>query len=426
MNINEIKEKLKSEESEKIKDALYFLFDNKTYDNEIVKYVASFVTSKNKGIQNLAIDCLMNIPDEFKGEASKYLVPLIGSQSIEYRNIVSDILTKYDDVCYEYLKEFLLDPDADFRQFALDIWGSIGSKKDWETVRFLLDDNNKNVVVSAIIALGNIKVPEVVDELISKYEEDDEYKPFVLNALAKIGGDKAKNFIIDVLNNSNDQLLQLAAIDSLSYLDGDEEFFEFLLTKLPTVPKQIQPYFLKSLCKLGEKYCIDKVIPSELRQIARESLKEEDPEIRKAALVALGNTYQSLDLDYLIFELFHFDQENIDFVLSNLLYNCSAEILSEFLEKIAFQKDNGEIFSILLEYFIREWEGLKEETKLVLIETILNLSEVLPEMILGYFCDFFAYRETDLFKKVFENLYRNPKFVRREKLEEIGYKYELL
>lgn len=426
MNIDEIKEQLKSSEIQQIKEALYFLFDHKKYDNEVVKLVASLVTSEDKGIQNLAIDCLMNIPDEYKGEASKYLVPLIGSQSIEHRNIVSDILTKYDDVCYEYLKEFLLDPDADFRQFALDIWGSIGSKKDWQTVRSLLNDNNKNVVVSAIIALGNIKVPEVVDELIKKYEEDDEYKPFVLNTLAKIGGDKAKNFILDVLNNLNDQLLQLAAIDSLSYIDGDEEFFEFLLSKLPTVPRQIQPYFLKSLCKLGKKYCKDKVIPDELRQIARESLKEEDAEIRKAALLALGITYQSLDLDYLIIELFHFEQENVELILTNFLHNSPIELLSEFLEKIAYQKDNGEIFSILLEFFLREWDGLKEETKIVIIESIINLSDVLPEMILEDFCDFFSYRENQLFKNVFENLFRNSKFVNREKLEEIGYKYELL
>jgi len=425
MDKNQIKEFLQSKDNREIKDALYYLFDNKTYDNEIVGLVVSLVTSEDKGIQSLAIDCLVNLPEEFRGEASKHLVPLIGSPNIEYRNIVSDILTKYDDICYEHLRKFLLDPDADFRQFALDIWGTIASKKDWETVRYLLNDSNKNVVVSAIMALGNIRVTDVLDDLIKKYDEDDEYKPFVLNAVAKIGGEKAKKLISEALSNETDQMLQLAAIDSLSYLDGDEKFFDYLLSKLPTVPKQVQPYFLKGLCHLGKKYCEDKVIPEHLRQIAREALKEEDIEIRSAGLYALGNVYQSLDLDYLIIELFRFEPENVERIFTNLFRNSPIEILGDFLEKIAFQKDSGEIFSNLLEYFFKEWDTLKEQAKIIIIESILNLADEIPEMVLNDFCDLFAYKEQQLFRKVFENLYKSSKFVNSEKLEEIGYKYEL-
>jgi FOG: HEAT repeat len=426
MDTKQIKENLKSGDISKIKDALYYLFDNKTYDDEIVALVVSLVTSDDKGVQSLAIDCLANLPEEFRGEASKHLVPLIGSHNIEYRNIVSDILTKYDDVCYEHLKKFLLDPDADFRQFALDIWGAIGSKKDWGTVRYLLNDNNRNVVVSAIMALGNIKVPDVVDDLIKKYEEDDEYKPFVLNAVAKIGGEKAKKLISEALSNETDQLLQLAAIDSLAYIDGDEEFFDYLMSKLPTVPKQIQPYFLKGLCHLGKKYCDRKVIPDDLRYVARESLKESDPEVRKSALFALGGIYQSLDLDYLIIELFRFDPENVDLIFTNVLHNSPPEVLGDFLEKITFQKDNGELFSVLLEFVFREWNALKEPVKLVLMESILGLSDELPESVQNDFYDFFVYRDAELFKNVFENLLKSSKFVNREKLEEIGLRYELL
>lgn len=425
MEIQTIKDYLRSSDISKIKEALYYLFDNKTYDNEIVELVSSLITNLNRGVQSLAIDCLTQIPLEFRAEASKYIVPLIASDNIEYRNIAADILMKYGDISYEFLIPYLSHPVADVRQFALDIWGNIGSKKDWQIIHSLLNDTNKNVVVSAIMALGNIKVEEVVDDLIKKYEEDDEYKPFVLNSLGKIGGEKAKEFVLDVVNNEQDQLIQLAAIDSIGYFQASEEFLDYLLAKLPNVPKQVQPYFLKATCHIGKSFCGVRSFPKELREIAREALKQEDIEIRKAALSALGNIYEPLDVDCLILELFRFDMDNVELIFHNILHNSSTDVLSEFLEKLTFQKDNGEIFATMLEFVFREWDTLSEDKKITMMSSVLNLSEELPESILGDFCDWFAYREPEVFRNVFQKVYEQPTFSRKDKLEEIGSKYEL-
>jgi len=426
MELHLIKEFLKSGELTKIKDALYYLFDNKTYDDEIVALVAQFLTSSDRGLQSLAIDCLGNIPDEFKNTASKHIVQLIPSDNIEYRNIASDLLSKYGDVCYDYLKPYLSHPIADVRQFALDIWGNIGSKKDWEVVHSLLNDENKNVVVSAIMALGNIKVSEAVDDLIGKYNEDDEYKPFVLNSLGKIGGEKAKEFILNIINSESDQLLQLAAIDAIAFFDGTEEFLDYLLSKLPTVPSQVQPYFLKSICKIGKPYCSVRSFPQELRNIAREALKQEDAEIRKAALTALGAKYDLLDTDYLIKEMLRFDFENIELILQNVIINSSQEVFADFLEKLAYQKDSGEIFSYMLEFIFREWEAIPESNKIVLIETLLSLSNELPENILSDFCDWFNYQDVEAFKRVFSKVYNSQMGKNNKILEEIGMRFDLI
>lgn len=426
MEISQIKEYLKCDDVSKVKEALYYLFDNKTYDDEIVALVSSLVTSSNRGIQSLSIDCLAQIPIEFRAEASKNIVPLIASENIEYRNIAADILMKYGDVCYEFLIPYLSHPIADVRQFALDIWGNIGSKKDWQVVCSLLNDPNKNVVVSAIMALGNIKVVDVIDDLIKKYEEDDEYKPFVLNSLGKIGGKRAKEFILNVVSNEQDQLLQLAAIDSIGYFEASEEFLDYLLEKLPTVPKQVQPYFLKATCHIGKPYCGIRSFPKELRDIAREALKQEDIEIRKAALSALGSKYDLLDVDFLITELLRFDLENVELIFQNIIHNSDVEVFAEFLEKLTFQKDNGEIFASLIEFVFREWELMSEEKKISLMNSILNLADELPESVLNDFCDWFVYREPEVFKSVFRKIYEEPTFVEKNKLEEIGSKYELL
>ncbi len=426
MELKEIKENLRSTNSLKVKETLYYLFDNPIYDEEIIGLVASLVTSLDRGIQSLAIDILFNFPDEFKAEASKNIVPLVASESIEHRNIASDILTKFSDVCYESLVPYLSHPIADVRQFALDIWGNIGSKKNWEIVHSLLNDPNKNVVISAIMALGNIKIEEAVPDLIKKYEEDYEYKPFVLNSLGKIPTEVSKEFVLNVVNNEQDELLQLAAIDSIGYFEASEELLDFLLSKLPTVPKQVQPYFLKATCKIGKEYCHNRTFPKELREIARESLKQEDLEIRKAALKALGSSYDFLDVDFLILELLRFDPENVELIFQNIVHHSSIEILSDFIEKLTYQKDNGEIFSYLLEFFFREWDLMQESTKMVLMDSILSLSEELPESILSDFCDWFSYREAGLFRSVFNKLLQSSTFVSKNKLEEIGTRYELL
>ncbi len=425
MEPKEIKEYLESNDIGQVKDALYFLFDYKTYDSSIVKLVVDLVTSSNRGVQSLAIDCLKSLPDEFRELASAYLVKLIESDNIEYRNIASDILSKYGDVCYDYLKPYLHHPIADVRQFALDIWGNIASKKDWNIVRNLLNDSNKNVVISAIIALGNIKVNEVVNELISKYMEDDEYKPFVLNSLGKIGGENAREFILDVINNSDELLLQLAAIDSVSYLESSEELFDTLLAKLPNVPKQVQPYFLKAICNICRKTHLSRKLPDEMRQIARDALKENDIEIRKAALLALGDSYDILDVDSLIYELIRFDSENMEMIFSNIIHNSSVDVFSDFIEKLTYQKDNGEIFSALIEFFFREWDVMSEDKKVLLISLILNLSEELPETVLFDFCDWFAYREPVNFKTIAKGIYDSSSYFRKAKIEDIASKYEL-
>lgn len=425
MDLDEIKQYLKSDDSTQVKDALYFLFDYKTYDTEIVKIVSRLVVSNDRGIQSLAIDCLKSLPDEFKEVASREIAPLVASDNIEHRNIASDILVTYNELCYDALKPYLSHPIADVRQFALDIWGNIGSKKDWDVVFSMLNDENKNVVISAIMALGNIKAIEAVDELLKKYEEDDEYKPFVLNSLGKIGGEKARNFILNVINNEKDPLLQLAAIDSLGYSESNIEFVKYLLSKISEAPEQIQPYFLKTICKIGKPYRGTIELPPELKEIARMSLKEDDIEIRKSALTVLGNSYDVLDVDSLIIELLRFEPENVEMIFQNVVHNSSIEVFSDFIEKLTFQKDNGEIFASLLEFFFREWDAMSEDKKIALMSTVFSLVDELPESVVNDFCDWFSYREPETFKNVLSRTIEKAIGANKNLLEEIASRYEL-
>lgn len=426
MNIEKLKKNLKSRENQKIKDALYFILDNPLYDNELVEIVAFLITSSDRGIRNLAIDCLLNIPDDYKAEASKHIVPFVESNNIEFRNIAADILVRYNDICYDFLKKYLQHTNADVRQFSLDIWGNIGSRKDWEMVVNLLDDPSKNVVISAIIALGNIKLAEAVEILIYKYNLDDEYKPFVLNSLGKIGSSKATNFLKNVIRSESDPLLQIAAIEAFSSVDSDENFVNELLAKLPTIPKQMQPYYLKSICNVAKKTCVDRKIPQESRTIALESLKEDDLEIRKAALMALGKSYETFDVDYLIIEALRLEPETIEWIVNNIMQNSPDNILADFLEKIVFMKENAEVFPILLDIFYKDWQTFSISKKLTLMTTILSLAEDIAESILNDFFDMFVFQDRELFAQSVQKVKSNSIFASNQKLDNIAQIYGLL
>lgn len=426
MNLEKLKQGLKSGNIQKIKDVLYFLLDNPIYDDELVGLVASFLIAKDRGVRNLSIDCLMNIPDEFKTAASKHIAPLVASDDIEFRNIASDILVRYNEICYDYLRPFLTHPSSDVRQFVLDIWGNIGSPKDWAIVAKMLDDTNKNVVISAIIALGNIKIPDVVDLLIEKYNQDDEYKPFVLNSLGKIGGNNSLNFLRNIIKTEMDPLLQIAAIEAFSFIEADEGFVDELLKKLPTIDKAMQPYFLKSICNVAKKTCAKRLIPSELRPIALESLKEDDIEIRKAALIALGSSYEPLDVDFLILEAMRLEPETLEIIINNIMHNSDDNILADFIEKIVFSKDEAEIFPMLLEIFYRDWETISISKRMTLMSTILSLIDDMPESILNDFCDMFVFHDRELFAETIQKVKTDSIFANKEKLERIAQQYDLI
>ncbi|MCX7880621.1 MAG: hypothetical protein N2517_08165 [Ignavibacteria bacterium] len=426
MTFSEIKGFLVSPETSTVKDALYYLLDQRTYDEDIVKLVAKFLTNPDKGIRDLAIDCLMTLPGEFKQTASQEIVHLIASQNIVLRNIVAEILTKYGDVCYDYLKPYLSHPNGEIRQFALDIWGNIGSQKDWVLVQNLLNDEDKNVVVSAIIALGNMRQIEVVNDLIVKFKADEEYIPFVLNALGKIGSESAKDFVLSLLNTETDQFIQFTAIDALSNFPVDSDFVDFLLEKLPNVPKQIQPYFLKVICNIGKRYCPGKRLPEHLREIARAALKEEELEIRQSALMALGKTYQPADIEFLVFELNRFEDSTTETIITNLMHSEDYNLISCFVEKIALQKDASDVFNFIFEVLFKGWEKFPRENRLNFMKSFLSLVDNFSEMVLTDYCDRFSRYDSNLFTDAFRKSYSELNFEGKSKLKEVGLRYGLL
>ncbi|MGB9913624.1 MAG: hypothetical protein ACPLRO_09685, partial [Candidatus Kapaibacteriota bacterium] len=156
---------------------------------------------------------------------------------------------------------------------------------------------------------------------------------------------------------------------------------------------------------------------------ARNALKDEDIEIRKAALNALGNSYDVLDVDSLIIELLRLEPENMEYIFQNIVKNSDVEVFSDFVEKLAYQKDNGELFSSLQEFIFREWDAMTVEKKIALINSVLQLADELPIMVVNDFCDWFSYREPETFRTVLQKVLQNSTSSVRHILEELASKY---
>ncbi len=426
MTINELKVNLQSSNIRRIKEALYYLFDFKTYTNELAIIVSNLITSSDRGIQSLAVDCLLYLPEEFKETVSETVAPLIKHNDIVIRNIASDILSHYSDICYDYLKPLFNDCSPEVRCFALDVWGNIGSSKNWEIVAEMLNDTDKNVVISSIITLGNIGITDAVPKLIEKYYADDDFKPFVLNALGKIGGIESHDFLMRRLNSEADLFQLYVCIEALGRLSEDPSFIDFLLARLPRESKQMRPYILKAIFNVGARVFNGKKFPDTIREIARESLKEDELDIRKAALVAMGKVYDLQDIDYLTLEMSRLDTETKDLIVQNVMLNSPPEVVPDFIEKISLQKDSGLIFSNLIPFYARDWEKYSENHKLSLMESVLNLIDELPQNVINDCCDLFDFKSHNLFLQTFGYVKNNSIFVSGDKLEQIALKYELL
>src|SRR5262249_27650099 len=116
--------------------------------------------------------------------------------------------------------------------------GELG-ETDVEALLLALRRNDEDTQWAAIIALGYIKSERAIEPLIKSveprllsnddptpwFEPEPEAEPFgyawiTLDCIGRIGGERAKDYLISVFNRGN--LLSAVAIGALGYIPGDD------------------------------------------------------------------------------------------------------------------------------------------------------------------------------------------------------------
>jgi HEAT repeat protein len=252
--------------------------------------LAAALRDENKGVRDSALRSLSKIGSENVAHAA---VEYIADENIVTRNLAAELLLKLKDSSIGALLPYLYDVNQDVRKFAVDILGLIGNEQTVDHILPLLDDPDENVVVSAAEALGNIRSPRAVPHLIRIFKLHDFAKMTVGEALGKIGGDNAGEFLLKyfsamVSRQDIDILVLYAVADSIALI-GTEDALPILRKSLQTVKGCVRHVLLHAMVKILERHRRPFSELEDLQGELVEALACDNNAVKLSAVVALAD-----------------------------------------------------------------------------------------------------------------------------------------
>lgn len=362
-----------SSDSEERIQAVENVVESDDYSHDVIKTLISCLKSDDAGIKDICFRYLAAAPEEFRSLIAEYAVLLTLQDEIELRNLAGDLLMKLGEFSVEPMLEYLYYDDFDVRKFICDILGVIGNEGILDRIYVLLDDEDINVVSSALEAMGNIRSATALPVLFDQYGKSEDLKPVIIEAVGKIGGIDAQSFLLEKMNNENDIFLQTACIDALALGGDDLSICDYLLKELPNAKEEIKVVLLKTIYAIAFRQEQIIELPQELRYVARMALYDDDSDIRAAGLIALGSVYEEGDYPALINEIITDNPETQQMILFNLLSNSDESSIASFFNyyySVVQPNGTGIDFLSLITLF---WEEIPPENAHSAINAILSL-----------------------------------------------------
>lgn len=348
------------------------LLDKEDFDREILEAFVHGVLDPDPGVKDICSRALSKAESEDAYKAAIFIAPFIAHRDIEVRNLCSDILHRIGEPALEPLLPFLEEEDDFVRQFALDIVGAIGNEKAKEAITKLLDDKDPNVRSSAVEAIGNLRFQDKVEDIISRFNKEEDLNPIIIESLGKIGSKRAEEFLSNIIRNEDDFFLKTAAIDSFSLCGSDYDICVELMNQLDSTPDELQTTLLKTIYAIAFRNEYEIILPEELRYVAHKALNEDDEDFRGAGLVALGNSYKPEDVSSLMNEVLHYNEDTQQMILYNLLVNSPKEIIRPFFKEFLASPIPDGTFLEFFSLFIPFWEEVNQENADEVIDVLFD------------------------------------------------------
>lgn len=349
-----ISEILLSDDSVLKTEALYNLTFEEV-DTETVKLIARLVEDKDKAIRNAASNFLIQNSHQ---SIAPSVIDYISSDDISIRNLAGEILLKkgsssIETICAK-LPEITNDDDI---KFLVDILGLISDKCAEDLIIDILTKNqNENVIVACIEALGNMYSEKSVETIIPFYEKAETLKPVVIEAAGKIRTLKSLKFITEKFK-SDDDLLKFTMIESLGEI-GDEETFYFLLSQIDTLSGALVWPLLEAIYKLKMKFDLEVPFDEKIKKCVLETIVNSEPQYQIIA-AHLVTVFDDPEILFACLSIYGLDPE-----LNEVLYDKFMENKHVILPKIHNVIDNSNknlplILELLNSFISADSESLK-------------------------------------------------------------------
>ncbi len=263
-----------------------------------------------------------------------FLVKYISYPDLSVKNLAGEILLELGPISVEAMLSHLDRGDDDDKKFIVDILGLIGDKSAENKIIELLNSNeNENVILACIEALGNLKAENAISYFISLYPIIDIFKPTIIEALGKIGSQESLDFVIAKYEEENDDLTKFSIIESLGSI-GDERAFFFLLSELNEPNGPFLWPIIKSIYNLKEKFGFDIPFDERTRNIILQTINDANSECKKIAAHLLS-VFNDKEILTFYLKVIGNDPETDDIILNKFLENPEIfiGIISEALDQ---------------------------------------------------------------------------------------------
>jgi len=306
---------IRSEDAAIRRDAVERFLSEEMSD-ETAKIICSLVSDPDIGVRDtvslaLIYNANKNIAD--------YIVEYIASPEIYIRNFVGEVLLKRGSSSVKAMLSFIPKGDDDDKKFLVDILGLIGSKEPMEAiVKLLKEVQNENVILACIEALGNIGATEALDDIISFYEKNELYRPTIVDAVGKMGDEKALEFVKSHYDTSDD-LTKFSMLEILGRI-GDESTFFFLQSELSNIQPPLTWAAVSSIKSLKEKFSLDVPYEESIKNAILNTLLYSEITYQKNASYLLG-FFRDKEIYDACYKIYGFDQEIDDNIKSNFYSN---------------------------------------------------------------------------------------------------------
>ncbi len=222
-------------------------------------------------------------------ENATELCSYLYDDDITIRNLAAEILVKMGPVAERALLHEANSSDSDVRKFVVDIMALIGSPVFGPTLCKLLNDPNENVICSAAEALGRVKYEDSVVPLIECLKKHPFSEIQVIEALGRIGSNRALPILYEKLQSQN-VVIAFAAVEAVGQI-STEEALDKLFSLLSVENVSLRNAVLSTILKLavaGDRQKLAKASSGKFVDYLLEAAGSDDATVRAAIIKELA------------------------------------------------------------------------------------------------------------------------------------------